>query len=309
MLALEHRQQIAKPPFSVGWRGFWQAWGRRVLLCLPLIFVGIFLVVPLGLTVMISFWERAGLKFRPAFSLASYVSLIGGARLDVLQRSLIVALEATALSLVIAYAIAYFLARKVEPATARIVLVLFTVPFLINYIVRNVSYTVLLGRTGVVNTALVAAGVTDAPLDWLLYSDFAVLLGLVSAYMPFMIFPLFLSIGAIDRQYIEASALLGASPFTTFRTITLPLSLPGVFAAALFGFVGCLGESAVPIILGGVGYELIGNTITSSMDVLNYPLAAALSSIVILLMLLLMLGWYLVFDMRSFLGRILEWRA
>lgn len=112
-----------------------------------------------------------------------------------------------------------------------------------------------------------------------------------------------------DRSLEEASRDLGASAFTTFRTITLPLSLPGVFAAGLFGLVGCLGESAVPIILGGVGYELIGNTITSSMDVLNYPLAAALSSIVILLMLLLMLGWYLVFDMRSFLGRILEWRA
>jgi len=306
---LRHRRQIAGPPSSAGGRGDWHAWGRRILLSLPLLFVGVFLVVPLGLTVMISFWERTGLKFRPAFSLASYVSLIGGARLEVLRRSLVVAIEATVLSLVLAYAIAYFLARKVEPATARIVLVLFTIPFLINYIVRNVSYTVLLGRTGVVNTALMSAGITDAPLDWLLYSDFAVLLGLVSAYMPFMIFPLFLSIGAIDRQYVEASALLGASPFTTFRTITLPLSLPGVFAAGLFGFVGCLGESAVPIILGGVGYELVGNTITSSMDVLNYPLAAALSSIVILLMLLLMLGWYLVFDMRSFLGRILEWRA
>src|SRR5262249_4353661 len=269
-LALRHRRQIAGPPSSAGGRGDWHAWGRRILLALPLIFVGIFLVVPLGLTVMISFWERAGLKFRPAFSLASYVSLIGGARLEVLRRSLIVALEATALSLLLAYAIAYFLARKVEPATARIVLVLFTIPFLINYIVRNVSYTVLLGRTGVVNTALMSAGITDAPLDWLLYSDFAVLLGLVSAYMPFMIFPLFLSIGAIDRQYLEASALLGASPFPTFHSITLPLSLPGVFAAGLFGLVGCLGESAVPIILGGVGYELIGNTITSSMDVLNY---------------------------------------
>ena len=290
-------------------RGQWEPWARRVLLCLPLIFVAIFLVVPVGLTVMISFWERVGLRFRPAFSLASYVSLVGGARLEVLRRSLLVAIEATALSLIIAYVIAYFLARKVTPAAARIVLVLFTIPFLINYIVRNVSYTVLLGRTGVVNTALMAAGIIDAPLDWLLYSDFAVLLGLISAYMPFMIFPLFLSIGAIDRQYLEASALLGASPLTTFRTITLPLSLPGVFAAGLFGLVGCLGESAVPIILGGVGYELIGNTITSSMDVLNYPLAAALSSVVILLMLLLMLGWYLVFDMRSFLGRILEWRA
>ena len=82
-----------------------------------------------------------------------------------------------------------------------------------------------------------------------------------------------------------------------------------IFAAIIFGFVGCFGESAVPIIMGGVGYELVGNTITSSMDVLNYPLAAALSSIVVILMLILMIGWYLIFDMRTFLGKILEWRG
>ena len=99
-----------------------ERWARRILLCLPLIFVAVFLVVPVGLTVMISFWQRAGLRFRPAFSLASYVSLIGGARLEVLRRSLLVALEATALSLIIAYVIAYFLARKATPAAARIVL-------------------------------------------------------------------------------------------------------------------------------------------------------------------------------------------
>jgi ABC-type spermidine/putrescine transport system permease subunit I len=154
-----------------------------------------------------------------------------------------------------------------------------------------------------------SAGITSQPLDWLLYSDFSVFLGLISTYMPFMIFPLFLSIAAIDRQYFEASADLGASAFTTFRRITLPLSLPGIFAAVVFGFVGCLGESAVPIIMGGVGYELLGNTITSSMDVLNYPLAAALSTVVILLMLLLMISWYLVFDLKTFLGKILEWKS
>ena len=253
-------------------------WARRVLLCLPMIFVAVFLVVPLGLTMMISFWERAGVKFRPALSLASYVSLVGGARLDVLQRSLVVAIEATALSLVIAYLIAYFLARKVAPATARIVLVLFTVPFLINYIVRDVSPgPAFSAAPASINSALLAAGLIDAPLDWLLYSDFAVLLGLISSYMPFMIFPLFLSIGAIDRQYLEASALLGASPFTH-----LPHHHPAAVAA------GRVRRRPVRLRrlprrkrradhLGGVGYELIGNTITSSMDVLNYPLAAALS--------------------------------
>jgi ABC-type spermidine/putrescine transport system permease subunit I len=287
----------------------WSKLGRQALLSLPLAFVGLFLVVPLALTIMVSFWERAGLKFRPAFSLNSYIAIIEGARLDVLKRTFIVSVEATAISLALAYPIAYFLARKADPRSARMVLVLFTIPFLINYIIRNVAWTSLLGRTGTLNSALLSLGLIDVPLDWLLYSDFAVFLGLVSAYMPFMIFPLVLSIAAIDRQYLEASALLGASAWSTFLRITLPLSLPGVFAAIIFGFVGCFGESAVPIIMGGVGYELVGNTITSSMDVLNYPLAAALSSIVVVLMLLLMLGWYLVFDMRAFLGKIIEWRA
>ncbi|HEY7748879.1 MAG TPA: ABC transporter permease [Aestuariivirgaceae bacterium] len=287
----------------------WRYFARIGFLSLPLVFVSAFLVVPLVLTVIISFWERVGMKFRPAFSLASYLTVIEGARLKVLERSLIVAVEATALALLIAYPIAYFLARKASAYAARIVLVLFTIPFLINYIIRNVAWTSLLGRNGTINTVLMTMGLTDGPVDWLLYSDFAVLIGLISSYMPFMVFPLVLSIGAIDRQYLEASALLGASPFTTFCRILLPLSLPGIFAAIIFGFVGAFGESAVPIIMGGVGYELVGNTITSSMDVLNYPLAAALSSIVVMIMLVLMLSWYLIFDMRAFLGKILEWRS
>src|SRR5688572_30786830 len=287
----------------------WRHFARTGLLSLPLVFIGVFLVVPLGLTIVISFWERAGMKFRPAFSLGSYITIIEGARLQVLERSLLVAVEATALSLLLAYPLAYFIARKMEHYAARIVLVLFTVPFLINYIVRNVAWAGLLGRNGTINNALTAIGAIEAPLDWLLYSDFAVFVGLVSSYMPFMIFPLVLSIGAIDRQYLEASALLGAAPFTTFRRISLPLSLSGVFAAVIFGFVGSFGESAVPIIMGGVGYELVGNTITSSMDVLNYPLAAALSSVVVVIMLVLMVSWYLIFDMRAFLGKILEWRV
>lgn len=282
---------------------------RRAILGLPLLFVGVFMIVPLCVTVMVSFWERAGLKFRPAFTLKSYETIIDGARLDVLVRSVVAAVEATALSLLIAYPIAYVLARRTSPQVARVVLLLFTIPFLINYVVRNVAWTGLLGRTGTINELLMAAGLTNQPLDWLLYSDFAVFLGLISTYMPFMIFPLVLSIGAIERQYLEASADLGASAFDTFRRITLPLSLPGIFAAIVFGFVGCLGESAVPIIMGGVGYELLGNTITSSMDVLNYPLAAALSTIVIVMMLLMMISWYIAFDLKTFLGRILEWRG
>jgi ABC-type spermidine/putrescine transport system permease subunit I len=143
----------------------WRRTGRRGLLSLPFLFVAAFLVVPLALTIVISFWERVGVKFRPAFSFTSYIAIIEGARLDVLLRTFIVSVEATALSLLIAYPIAYFLARKASRSSARAVLLLFTIPFLINYIIRNVAWTGLLGRNGTINSTLIALGLRDAPID------------------------------------------------------------------------------------------------------------------------------------------------
>jgi ABC-type spermidine/putrescine transport system permease subunit I len=282
---------------------------RWVFLLLPIAFVAVFLLAPLALTIAMSFWERAGLLVRPAFTLASYIDFFQGVRMVVLRRSLIVSVEATALSLLIAYPIAYFLAFKARAEATRTVLLLFTVPFLVNYIIRTFAWTYLLGRTGPVNHLLAGLRLTHGPVDWLLYSDFAVFVGLISSYMPFMVFPLWMSLTGIDRRLIQASWLLGAPPPTTFLKITLPLSLPGIFAAVIFGFVGCFGESAVPVIMGGLGYQLMGNTITSTLDVLNFPLAAAMSSIVVWAMLLLLGCWYLAFDLRAFLGKILQWRV
>ena len=282
---------------------------RWTFLTLPIGVVTVFLLAPLALMVAISFWERAGLLVRPAFTLAAYSDFFQGVRLGVLERSLLVSLEATAISLLIAYPIAYFLAFKASAKTSRAVLLLFAVPFLINYIIRTFAWTYLLGRTGPLNATLMAMGLTEGPVDWLLYSDFAVFVGLITSYMPFMLFPLWMSLAGIDRRLVQASWTLGAPPVTTFIKVTLPLSLPGIFAAAVFGFVGCFGESAVPVIMGGVGYQLMGNTITSTMDVLNFPLAAAMSSVVVAAMLALHGLWYLAFDMRAFLGKILRWRV
>jgi ABC-type spermidine/putrescine transport system permease subunit I len=275
----------------------------------PAVFVGFFLILPLGFTFVISFWMRVGFKVQPAFTLKSYAEFFSGVRLLVFERSLLASVEATALSLLIAYPIAYFIARRIKPELTRSVLMLFTIPFLVNYIIRTFAWTYMLGRTGSINSILLQLGLVDQVVDWFLYSDFAVLLGLVTSYMPFMIFPLWLSLSRIDSQLVEASWLLGANPIRSFFRITLPLSMPGIFAAVIFGFVGCFGESAVPIILGGVGYQLMGNTITSTMDVLNYPLAAAMSSVVVGAMMFLLTLWYFAFDMRSFLGKIMNWRV
>ena len=216
---------------------------RWAFLTLPIGVVAVFLLAPLGLMVAISFWERAGLLVRPAFTLAAYRDFFQGVRLSVLERSLIVSFEATLISLLIAYPIAYFLAFKASVRTSRAVLLLFAVPFLINYIIRTFAWTWLLGRTGPVNASLMALGLTNGPVDWLLYSDFAVFIGLITSYMPFMLFPLWVSLAGIDRRLIQASWMLGAAPARTFFKVTLPLSLPGIFAAAVFGFVGCFGES------------------------------------------------------------------
>lgn len=283
--------------------------GGKALMALPAAFVSVFLLIPLALSIVVSFWERTGFKLKPAFTLASYLDFLGGVRLVVLERSLVAAGISTAIGLAIAYPIAYYLARHVRRDLARSVLFLFSVPFLVNYVIRTFAWTYLLGRTGPINEALQAAGLVDKSVDWLLFSDFSVQVGFVTSYMPFMVFPLWLSISGIDRRLTEASWILGANPWRTFLRITLPLSLPGIFAAAIFGFVGAFGDSAVPIILGGVGYQMIGNSITSTLDVLNYPLAAAMSSVVIVAMLLLLGFWFLAFDLRSFLGKIVRWRV
>lgn len=277
---------------------------RNLLLATPILFMCLFALCPLLIMVVVSFWQREGFQTVPAFSLSAYAEFLGGVRTSILIRSVLSAILATALSLVVIYPIAYLLARMSRPSFVRIVLILFTIPFLISYIIRNFAWAFILGRTGPLNEALIGLGVVDAPIDWLLYSTFAVYVGLIGSYMPFMLFPLWLALSGIDKRLIEASYLLGASPTNTFLRITLPLSLPGIFAASVFGLVGILGESAVSLILGGAGYELMGNTITSSMNVLNYPLAAAMSTITVAVMVLMLIIWYFTVDTRAFLRQI-----
>jgi ABC-type spermidine/putrescine transport system permease subunit I len=278
---------------------------EALALGLPLIVVGAFVVAPLVITLVVSFWVKSGFGMTPGLTLESYWLFFTGARLEVLERSLWMALSATAIMLAIAYPIAYVVASRIPPALTRPVLFLFAVPFLVNYILRTFAWAELLGRTGPINRMLIGAGIVVAPVDWLLFSDFAVYLGLVTAYMPFMIFPIWLSLAGIDRRLTEASAMLGSPPLETFLRVTLPLSLPGVLAASIFGFVGAFGEVAVSLILGGTGYQLLGNVVTSALNVLNYPLAAAVSSVATLTMLVLTVLWYGLFDIRLFLGKIM----
>ena len=278
---------------------------RAMVLGLPLAVILVLIVGPLVLTFVVSFWQKTGFTMRPVLTLDNYAAFFSGVRLGVLLRSLWVAFSATILMIVIAYPIAYLITTRLRDVLVRPVLFLFAVPFLVNYVVRTFAWSDLLSRTGPINSALIALGIAERPLDWLLFSDFAVYLGLITAYMPFMVFPIWLSLSGIDKRLAEASWLLGEGPFTTFWRVVLPLSLPGVLAAAIFGFVGAFGEVAVSLILGGTGYQLLGNAIQSALSVLNYPLAAAISSVATLLMLVLIVAWYQFFDIRLMLGKIM----
>src|SRR3954447_13851170 len=138
-----------------------------------------------------------------------------------------------------AYAAAWAVAFRLPGRQARVVLFLFAVPFLVNYVVRTFAWSGILSRTGPVNRALQAGGLADGPVDWLLYSDFAVYLGLITAYMPFMIFPIWLAPPGRARASVGASWVVGKPPLAPFRRVPLPLSIPGVVAAVIFGLVGC----------------------------------------------------------------------
>lgn len=279
---------------------------RQLAVIVPVAMIVIMVLGPIVLMVMVSFWKKTGLTMVPAMTLQSYLKFFQGVRLDVFLRSLWVALSSTGLMLVIAYPIAWIIARSVRPSRVRGTLFLFSVPFLVNYIMRTFSWGDILARNGWINQALLSAGLVDGPVDWLLYSHFAVYLGLIAAYMPFMIFPIWLSLSNIDSELEHASWMLGEGPRTTFLRVILPLTLPGVFAAAIFGFVGAFGEVAVSSILGGTGYQLLGNTVVSAMNVIDYPLAAAISTVAVTLMLILLLIWFRLFDLRLFLGKIIR---
>ena len=234
-----------------------------VVYSLPWLFLLAFFFAPLALTIVWSFWSSNGFWIESDFTTSAYQQFFDGARTATLERSLALAAITTVVGLVVSYPIAYYLAFRARAAITQLVLFAFAFPFLVNYIIREVSWVQILGRHGVVNRALIDIGLVDAPVDWLLFSKFAVAFGLFTAYMPFMVFPMWLSLNGIPRNLVEASHTLGGSPRRTLTRVIVPLSMPGVFAAVIFCFVGAFGDSAVPSILGGGSFQLVGSTISA----------------------------------------------
>src|SRR6476660_6688027 len=187
------------------------------------------------------------------------------------------------LSLLLGYPLAYFvsfLAGKRKDLLYQLVII----PLWVSYLVRAYAWKTILGSDGVLNTLLQYVHLTSHPLDFLLYSPFAVVLTLTHIYTPFTFLPIYASLEHIPRNLVEASHDLGASPWFTFRRVILPLSLPGVLAGATFAFVLTLGDFLAPLLVGGASGIMISNIVVSLFgSAYDWPLGAAISLCVLVL--------------------------
>ncbi|MCB2130254.1 MAG: ABC transporter permease [Rhodobacteraceae bacterium] len=247
--------------------------------------------VPLGVILVWSFWswDPASYWIKPDLSLAAYAAIGEAGRWSVLVSSFAKAFLAAVLCLVIAYPAALAIHFVARPKWALVLMAAFTVPFFTSYLIRAFSWRLVLGRTGLFNTWLMALGITDEPLDWLLFSDFALMVGLVASYLPFAVFPLLLSLRRVEPNLLAASQDLGAGFVRTLFTVIIPLTKPGIFAGFLFVFVMAAGSSTEVQMLGGAGASMISIMIADVMRVVNFPLAFAISAIVLVVLFLLVL--------------------
>ena len=259
--------------------------GRGLLMVSPPFFYALLLMAfPLIAIFLFSFWTQDFMTLDTTFTLNNYREIaekpIYGA---LLKRSLFVSASVTAVTVLLAFPMAYFLSFHVRPDRKSLWLFLITIPFWTSYLIRVFLWKVILGYNGVINTGLINVGLIDEPLTFILYNVNAVIITLAHAFAPFAILPIFVALEKIDRSLLEASQDLGESKFMTFMRITLPLAMPGVVGAVLIVFIPTIGDYVTPELMGGAGGKLIANMIqTQFLALNNAPLGAALAIVAML---------------------------
>ena len=256
----------------------------------PLLWVAVFLLVPYAILFCYSFWQVSPLQvIVHNWTLANYKKLLTEPTyLQVLFRSMRIAGAVTALALLLGYPLAYFLSFR---ATRRkdLFYQLVIIPLWVSYLVRGYAWKTILGSDGVLNGFLQYLDITSHPVEFFLYSPFAVILTLTHIYTPFTFLPIYASLEHIPRNLIEASQDLGASPFRTFWRVILPLSLPGVLAGATFAFVLTLGDFLAPLLVGGPSGIMISNIVVTLFGAAyDWPLGAAISLCMLVLVVALL---------------------
>jgi spermidine/putrescine transport system permease protein len=257
----------------------------------PLLWVALFLLVPYMLLLCYSFWSVSSSQtIVQTWTLDNYRELFRvNVYLQTLFRSMWVAARVMIFSLLLGYPLAYYLSFYAG-ARKDLFYQLVIIPLWVSYLVRAYAWKTILGGDGVLNTLLQYLHLTKHPLEFLLYSPFAVVLTLTHIYTPFAFLPIYAALEHIPRNLVEASHDLGASPLQTFWRVILPLSIPGVLAGATFAFVLSLGDFLAPLLLGGPSGIMISNIVVSLFGAAyNWPLGAAISLCMLLLVLALLL--------------------
>ncbi len=257
-----------------------------------LLWTALFCLLPILVVLAVSFATRGtygGVLWE--FSLENYRDLLHPLYGRILGQSVLLAAMTTGLCLVLGFPLAYYIAR-LPPRRQALWLVLIMIPFWTNFLVRTYAWIFILRTEGLLNTLLLQLHLIQAPLD-LLYSNEAVLLGLVYGYLPFMVLPLYAAIERIDPALIEAAWDLYADRWSLFRLVLVPLTKPGIVAGCVLVFIPSLGAFLTPDLLGGARSMMVGNLIQHEYLVArDWPLGSALS-LVMMLMVTGSIVWYL----------------
>ncbi len=262
------------------------------LLATPLALVLLFfLILPILMIVIVSFWGATEFSIYPAFQFDNYQFLFTSAvTYQVFLKTFLYAGVTWIFTLLIGFTVAYFLAFHVRTLTWQIALFLLcTIPFWTSNIIRMISWIPFLGRNGIANSALISMGVIDQPLEWLLFSDFSVILAFVHLYTLFMVVPIFNTMMRIDKSLIEAARDAGASGRQILTNVIIPLTKPGIMIGSIFVVTLVMGDFVTVRIMSGSQSANVGRLISNDIGLLQYPSAAA-TAVVLLCTVLIVIG-------------------
>ena len=276
----------------------------------PLIIIFIFFfIAPLILTVTVSFWDYSDYALIPDFTFRNYHEIFEDCMIDLPDlcvtfktylSTLKFCIIVWILTLIIGFTIAYFIRFEVKTMTVQIVLFLVcTIPFWTSNVIRMISWIPLLGRNGLVNNFLLNIGLINQPLEWLLYSDFSVILSFVYLYTLFMIVPIFNSMLRIDESLLEAAYDSGASGFQTLVNVIIPLCKPGIAIGSIFVITIIMGDFITIGVMGGQQIASVGKIIHVEMQYLQFPAAAANAVILLVVVLLIIYVLTKIVDIRK----------
>ena len=250
-----------------------------------------FLVAPIIMIFIVSFWGATEYSIYPDFQFDNYEFLFSSAvTYTVFFNTFKYAFLTWLITLVLGFTAAYFLAFEVRTLKWQIALFLIcTIPFWTSNIIRMISWIPFLGRNGLANSALLSWGVIDEPLEWLLFSDFSVILAFVHLYTLFMVVPIFNSMMRIDKSLIEAAKDAGASGWQTLRHVIIPLCKPGIMIGTIFVTTLVMGDFITVRFMSGSQRANVGRLISNDISLLQYPSASA-TAVVLLITVLIVIG-------------------